>query len=101
MDLADAAPEHVKPLISAENTCVLLNKSDLGRSNTPETVTFAGKPLPFWVVSLTEETGTKTFLGELQRYLRVRCVHQAASMKLWLTYVSGINWKLLLLRYHL
>ena len=74
IDLADAAPKYVKPLISPENTCILLNKSDLGESATPETVTFAGEPLPFWVVSLTEETGTKSFLDGLQRHLKDRCV---------------------------
>jgi len=32
----------------------------------------AGKPLPFWVVSLTERTGTESFLDGLQRYLKDR-----------------------------
>jgi len=74
IDLADVAPEYVKPLLSPENTCILLNKSDLGKSKIPETITFAGEPLPFWVVSLTEGAGTKSFLDNLQRYLKDRCV---------------------------
>ena len=74
IDLADAAPEYVKPLLSPANTCVLLNKSDLEESTVPETVTFAGEPVPFWVVSLTEETGTKPFLDGLQRHLKNRHV---------------------------
>lgn len=72
IDLADAAPEYVKPLLSPENTYILLNKSDLGESAIPEAVTFAGEPLPFWVVSLTEGTGTKSFLDGLQRHLKDR-----------------------------
>ena len=74
IDLVDAAPEYVKPLLSPENTCILLNKSDLEKSTIPETVTFAGEPLPFWVVSLTEGTGTKPFLDGLQRHLKDRYV---------------------------
>lgn len=72
IDLADAAPEYIRPLLSAENSCILLNKSDLGNHAIPETVTFAGSPLPFWVVSLTEGTGTKSFLDGLQRHLKHR-----------------------------
>lgn len=72
IDLADAAPEYVKPLLSPENTCILLNKSDLKRYVIPEIVTLTGKPLPFWVVSLTEGTGTKSFLDGLQRHLKDR-----------------------------
>jgi hypothetical protein len=74
MDLANAAPEYVKPLLSPGNTCILLNKSDLGRAVIPETVTFAGKPLPFWVVSLTEGAGVKSFLDGLQCHLKDRYV---------------------------
>jgi hypothetical protein len=74
VDLANEAPEYVKPLLSPENTCILLNKSDLGQSMIPETVMFAGKPLPFWVVSLTEGTGAKSFLDGLQRHLKDRYV---------------------------
>lgn len=72
IDLADAAPEYVKPLLSPESTYILLNKSDLGECAVPEAVTFAGEPLPFWVVSLTEGTGTKSFLDGLQRHLKDR-----------------------------
>jgi len=64
------ASGYVKPLLSTENTCILLNKSDLGQFTIPETVTLAGKPLPFWVVSLTERTGTKPFLDGLQCHLK-------------------------------
>jgi len=74
IDLADAAPEYVKALLSPENTCILLNKSDLGQSVIPEKVTFAGNPLQFWVVSLTEGTGAKSFLDGLQRHLKDRYV---------------------------
>jgi hypothetical protein len=72
IDLADAVPEYVKPLLSAEKSCILLNKSDLGNYTIPEKVTFAGSPLPFWVVSLTGGTGTKSFLDGLQRHLKDR-----------------------------
>ena len=38
----------------------------------PETVELAEKPLPFWVVGLTEGTGAKSFLGGLQCRLKDR-----------------------------
>ena len=36
----------------------------------PETVEFFGRPLPFWIVGLTEGTGAKSFLGGLQCRLK-------------------------------
>ena len=66
------APRHVKPLLSAENTYILLNKSDLGQSTIPEAVVLAREPLPFWVVSLTERAGTKSFLESFQLHLKGR-----------------------------
>jgi hypothetical protein len=74
IDLADAVSEYVKPLLSTEDTCIILNKSDLAQFTIPKTVMLAGKPLPFWVVSLTERTGIESFLDGLQRHLKDRYV---------------------------
>ena len=68
------APECVKPLPSARNTCFLPSESNLGKFAIPQIVTLAWNPLPFWIVSLTESTGTKAFLDGLQRHLKDRYV---------------------------
>ena len=97
IDLADAAPEYVKALLSAEDTCILLNKSDLGSFPTPGAVTFAGVPLPFWAVSLTEGTGAKSFLDGLQHHLKDRYAPGTIAV-LCLTPGIGMGWAPILLQ---
>lgn len=72
-------PSELSPLISSDNTFLLLNKSDLLRDLDPTLLQTlakrAGRALGIpkaWVVSLDTSAGTDEFLSDLSTILRQR-----------------------------